>query len=154
MPSSSRPNCAKLPPDSTFPSRDLTIISLQVPIMLLDRGGYLFSPYAIPTAVTTALMLLFGVTVYVRRASRVSAAFLGLTGFASVWLFAFTFMYSARDAEHALFWARIAYLGVPFLAPAIYQFTVEMLRIMRLRRITVIIGWSLYRKSTGLDSSH
>jgi diguanylate cyclase (GGDEF)-like protein/PAS domain S-box-containing protein len=111
--------------------------------MLLDRGAYVFSPYAIPTAVTTALMLLFGVTVFLRRASRVSAAFLSLTAFASIWLFAFTFMYSATDAGHALFWARIAYFGVPFLAPAIYQFTVEMLRIMRLRRIAVIIGWVL-----------
>ena len=111
--------------------------------MLLDRGAYVFSPYAIPTAVTTALMLLFGVAVLMRRISRVSAAFFGLTLFASVWLFAFTFMYSARDAEHALFWARIAYFGVPFLAPAIYQFTVEMLRIMRLRRVAVVLGWLL-----------
>jgi len=102
--------------------------------MLLDRGAYAFSPYAIPTAVTTALMLLFGVAVLLRRPSRVSAAFFGLTAFASVWLFAFTFMYSSRDAEHALFWSRIAYFGVPFIAPVIYQFAVEMLRIMRLRR--------------------
>jgi len=111
--------------------------------MLLDRGAYVFSPYAIPTAVTTALMLLFGVTVLMRRISRVSTAFFSLTIFAAVWLFAFTFMYSARDAAHALFWARIAYLGVPFIAPAIYQFTVEMLRIMRLRRVAVIAAWLL-----------
>jgi len=111
--------------------------------MLLDRGAYVFSPYAIPTAVTTALMLLFGVAVLMRRMSRVSAAFFSLTLFASVWLFAFTFMYSARDSQHALFWARIAYFGVPFLAPAIYQFTVEMLRIMRLRRVAVVLGWIL-----------
>jgi diguanylate cyclase (GGDEF)-like protein/PAS domain S-box-containing protein len=111
--------------------------------MLLDRGAYVFSPYAIPTAVTTALMLLFGVAVLMRRMSRVSAAFFSLTLFASVWLFAFTFMYSARDSQHALFWARVAYFGVPFLAPSIYQFTVEMLRIMRLRRVAVILGWIL-----------
>jgi len=111
--------------------------------MLLDRGAYVFSPYAIPTAVTTALMLLFGVAVLLRRPSRVSAAFFSLTIFASVWLSAFTFMYSARDKEHALFWARIAYFGVPFLAPAIYQFTVEMLRIMRLRRAAVMFAWLL-----------
>jgi len=111
--------------------------------MLLDRGAYVYSAYAIPTAVTTILMLLFGVAVLMRRTSRVSAAFFSLTLFASVWLFAFTFMYSARDAEHALFWARIAYFGVPFIAPAIYQFTVEMLRIMRLRRVAVVLGWTL-----------
>ena len=71
--------------------------------MLIERGAYVFSPYAIPTAVTTVLMLLFGVAVLMRRVSRVSGAFFSLTFFASVWLFAFTFMYSARDAAHALF---------------------------------------------------
>jgi diguanylate cyclase (GGDEF)-like protein/PAS domain S-box-containing protein len=111
--------------------------------MLLDHGAYVFSTYAIPTAVTTALMLLFGVAVVLRRPSRVSIAFLGLTVVAAFWLFAFTWMYSARDQAHALFWAKLAYLGVPFIAPAVYQFCVAMLRIARRRRFAVIMAWAI-----------
>jgi diguanylate cyclase (GGDEF)-like protein/PAS domain S-box-containing protein len=111
--------------------------------MLLDPGAYTFTPYAIPTAVTTILMLVFGVALTVRRPSRVSASFFGLTFVASIWLFTFTWMYSARDAAHALFWARLAYLGVPFIAPTIYQFTVEMLRITQRRRFAVLMAWVL-----------
>jgi diguanylate cyclase (GGDEF)-like protein/PAS domain S-box-containing protein len=109
--------------------------------MLLDHGAYAFSPYAIPTAVTMALMLLFGAALLVRRPSRVSGVFFGVTVVIAIWLFAFTWMYSARDEAHAFFWARIAYLGVPFIAPGIYQFVVEMLRIARRRRFAVILAW-------------
>jgi len=50
-------------------------------------------------------------------------------------------MYCAKDATTALFWARTAYLGVPFLAPSIYHFTAEMLRIAKERRGAIIAGW-------------
>ena len=45
---------------------------------------------------TTLLMLVFGARVLMRRVSRVSAAFFGLTVFASIWFAAFTMMYLAR----------------------------------------------------------
>jgi diguanylate cyclase (GGDEF)-like protein/PAS domain S-box-containing protein len=106
-------------------------------------GVYSFSPYAVPTALTTILILTFGIRVLVLRVSRVSASFFVLTFVVSVWLFAFTFMYSTGRADVAERWARIAYLGVPFIAPAIYQFTVEMLRIARHRRMAVAAAWLL-----------
>ena len=83
-------------------------------------------------------MLVFGTSVLARRMSRVAAAFFSLTAAASVWLIAFTFMYCAKDAATALFWSRAAYLGVPFLAPAIYHFTAEMLRIGKARRGAIV----------------
>ncbi len=111
--------------------------------MVLQDGAYAFNASAIPTAVTTALMLFFGAAVFVRRKSRVSAAFFAMTIFASIWLAAFTLMHASNDAAHALYWARLAYFGVPFLAPAIYQFTVEMLHIARYRRFQISIAWIL-----------
>lgn len=86
-------------------------------------------------------MLAFGVHVMARRFSRVSVAFFAMTAAAATWLLAFTMMYSTTDEATALFWARIAYLGVPFIAPAIYQFTIEMLRITQQRRVESIQGW-------------
>jgi len=108
---------------------------------ILDTTRYGISPFAVPTLVTAALMLVFGAGVLARRASRVAGAFFALAASASVWLVAFTFMYCAKDAATALFWARAAYLGVPFLAPSIYHFTAEMLRIAKERRGAIIAGW-------------
>jgi diguanylate cyclase (GGDEF)-like protein/PAS domain S-box-containing protein len=107
----------------------------------IDTPVYLFSPFAIPTAATTLLMLLFGTRVLMRRVSRVSGAFFALTIFAAIWFAAFTMMYLSTDAATALRWSRLAYFGVPFIAPAIYQFSVEMLRVFQQRRLVVWGGW-------------
>jgi diguanylate cyclase (GGDEF)-like protein/PAS domain S-box-containing protein len=110
---------------------------------ILDFSRYGFSPFALPTLITAALMLLFGASVLARRMSRVAGAFFAMTAAASLWLIAFTFMYCAKDAPTALFWARAAYFGVPFLAPAIYHFTAEMLRIAKERRTAIGAAWGM-----------
>jgi diguanylate cyclase (GGDEF)-like protein/PAS domain S-box-containing protein len=109
----------------------------------LGSAVYAFSPSALPVALTAVLILAFGLHVLLRRFTSVSAAFFVLTGVVAIWMAAFTGMYSARDAQTALGWARKAYLGVPFIAPAIYWFTVEILRIERRRRLPHIAAWSL-----------
>ena len=103
----------------------------------MNGSLYAYSSYAIPTALTTLLMLTFGLRVLLRRVSRVSAAFFALTFCASIWLFAFTLMYLAVRPDAALFWARIAYLGVPILPAAVYHFATEMLHIVRKRRVAI-----------------
>ena len=110
---------------------------------IIDGARYAFSLYAVPTAVTSLLMLVFGTSLLLRRPSRLTAAFFGMTASASLWLCAFTFLYCSEDQRVALFWARMAYAGVPLIAPAIYQFTVEMLHIGRQRRTHALIGWML-----------
>jgi diguanylate cyclase (GGDEF)-like protein/PAS domain S-box-containing protein len=100
-------------------------------------------PSAVATAETSVLMILFGLSVIRRRLSRVTIAFAALAAVCSVWLIAFTFMYATANAAQALFWARAAYLGVPLIASAIYQFTVEMLHIYAQRKWAVRIGWAL-----------
>jgi diguanylate cyclase (GGDEF)-like protein/PAS domain S-box-containing protein len=103
---------------------------------------YSFTPAAIPFALTAILILVFGLRVLFLRFTSVSAAFFTMTGVVAVWMAAFTFMYSTRDPATALSWARRAYLGVPFIAPAVYWFTVEILRIERRRRVANVIAWS------------
>ena len=76
------------------------------------------------------------------RSRASSAAFFTMTAVVAIWMAAFTFMYSTRDAATALRWARLAYLGVPFIAPAVYWFTVEILRIERRRRLAHVFAWS------------
>ena len=88
-------------------------------------------------------MLVCGGSVIRRRVSRVTSAFLALSVAAAIWLLAFTFMYSTTDTAQALWWAHAAYLGIPFIAAAIYHFTVEMLRIYEERKFAVWVAWSL-----------
>ena len=86
-------------------------------------------------------MVVLAASVLKRRVSRVSIAFVGIVAAVLIWMIAFTFLYSASDARLALRWAHLAYWGVPLIAPAIYQFTVEMLRIYPKRRSAVLAGW-------------
>ena len=97
---------------------------------LLDPSNYAFSIYAVPTFLTTAAILLLGMMVLVReRKSPVSLSFFLLTGMVSIWLFGFSCAYSSTNEQVALAWTRLAYFGVPFIAPATYQFTISMLRL-------------------------
>lgn len=109
----------------------------------LSFGAYAVTTSAVPVALTALVMLAFGVRVLFRRPSNVSSAFFVMAGVVAVWMTAFTMMYASRDAGHALRWARRAYLGVPFIAPAIYWFTVELLRIERRRRLAHVAAWSI-----------
>ena len=94
-----------------------------------DPTNYSFSIFAVPTLITTAAILLLGLSVLIReRISPVSFSFFALTWFVSVWLFAFSCAYLATSEPVAIWWSKFAYLGVPFIAPATYQFTLSMLR--------------------------
>src|ERR1041385_9028273 len=110
---------------------------------MTDPAAYGFSAYAVPTLLTAVLMLGFGISVLARRVSSISLTLFSLTLAAALWQLAFTFMYCARDAAHALFWSRMAYLGVPFIAPSVYHFTIEVLRIGKERRNEKYMGWLL-----------
>lgn len=107
---------------------------------ILQHG---LSPSALPTAITSLLMVIFGSSVLRRRISRVTLTFAAIAGACAIWLTAFTFMYTTASASRALFWARLAYFGVPLIAVSIYHFAVEMLDIYDERKWAVWIGWAL-----------
>ena len=107
----------------------------------LSQGAYAFSWYAVPVGLTAVLILAFGTRVVMRRVTGVSAAFFAMTFVVAIWMAAFTMLYSTRDAHIALFWSRLAYLGVPFIAPTLYWFTIELLRIDSRRRTPLMIAW-------------
>jgi diguanylate cyclase (GGDEF)-like protein/PAS domain S-box-containing protein len=109
----------------------------------LTPGAYSFSMYAVPVALTAVLILAFGTRVLVRRANGLTAAFFAISLVVAIWMAAFTLLYSTNDASAALFWSRLAYLGVPFIAPTLYWFTVELLRIHTRRRTVVVLAWSV-----------
>jgi len=113
-------------------------------MQLLDPSNYAFSIYAVPTFITTVAILLLGIAVLVREGkSPVSLSFFLLTAMVSIWLFCFSWTYSSRNEEVALIWTKLAYFGVPFIAPATYQFTVIMLRLGRGYKRLAWAGWAV-----------
>jgi PAS domain S-box-containing protein len=111
---------------------------------LLDPSRYAFNPYAIPTFLTMVAILLLGVVaVLYERRSVVNVLFFWMTVTIGIWLFAFSWMYCATDERVALLWAKIAYLGVPFIPAGIYHFTTAFLRIQQARSALVWAGWAL-----------
>ena len=109
---------------------------------VLDPGSYTFSLYSLPTAVAAGSILLLGLLVLAREArSPVSNAFLLVTLSVAIWLFCTSWVYSAQNEAVALWWAKTAYLGVPFIAPATYQFTVIFLGIYDRYLNIVRLAW-------------
>ena len=106
-------------------------------------GGYAFSPSSVPVALTAVIILAFGARVLARRVTSVNSAFFTMTVVVAIWMATFAGMYSAVDAQIALQWSRMAYFGVPFIAPALYWFTIEILRLERRRRLAHVAAWSI-----------
>jgi PAS domain S-box-containing protein len=111
---------------------------------ILDPAAYSPNPSAVPTAVAAASIMLLGLLVLVReRRSPISIAFFGVTLPVTIWLFCTSWTYLSADEVVALWWAKAAYLGVPFIAPATYHFTVMLLGVFRRYRYVVWLAWLL-----------
>jgi PAS domain S-box-containing protein len=109
---------------------------------MLAAASYAFNGYAIPPLVTAVACVTLGVLVLVReRGTRIGWSFFSMTLAAGVWLVSFGFVYLAVVPDVALAWSRLAYLGVPFLAPTIYGFVVRLLGVQDARRHLQRIAW-------------
>ncbi|MBI4342720.1 MAG: PAS domain S-box protein [Candidatus Omnitrophica bacterium] len=110
----------------------------------VETTPYAVNAYAVPVWLAAVACLLLGCLVLIReRWSPVSLSFLLLTLTIAGWLFTFAEMYRATDARLALWWAKLAYLGIPCIPAAFYQFTVSVLRIAARHRRMVWIAWGL-----------
>ena len=111
---------------------------------LLAASSYSWNPYVLPILIAASATLLLGIWVVQReRFSSVSFLFCVLTLTLSIWLFAFSVMYCSHLSSVALWWAKAAYLGVPFIPSAIYHFTVAVLGLSVPYRRSVWLSWLL-----------
>ena len=106
-------------------------------------GVFVWTWSSVPVGLTAVLILAFGAYVLARRVTSVSSAFFTLTLLVAVWMGSFTFMYATADAGRAVFWVRLSYLCVPFIAPCLYWFTIEVLRLERSRRLVHMAAWTI-----------
>lgn len=91
-----------------------------------------------------AAVFLLGLFVLAReRISLVSLSFFAVTLTVSIWLFCFSWVYAANNETTALWWAKAAYTGIPFIAPATYGFTTVVLGLHKRYTVAVIGAWLL-----------
>ena len=109
--------------------------------MVLGHPAYHFSPFAIPVAVTAAVLMLFAIPMVLTRFSRTSVAMFGMALAAAAWYAASAFMLLAVDAPISLIWAKAACACFLFIAAAAYQFIATLLDRANHRRIIAALGW-------------
>lgn len=109
---------------------------------MFNPDSYALSLQTVPTLIAMLAILLLGLFGLLReRVSLVSISFFVMTLTVSIWLFAVAWVYSATDERVAHEWARVSYLGIPFIAPAVYWFSLVVLGIQRRFAPVALLAW-------------
>ncbi|HTZ16957.1 MAG TPA: histidine kinase N-terminal 7TM domain-containing protein, partial [Dissulfurispiraceae bacterium] len=94
---------------------------------IFDITRYAFNSLSVQTLVTALGVFGLGIFALIReKGSQRSVAFFLLTQVVAIWLFCFSWMYSAADVQVAMWWAKAAYLGVGFIPAAIYYYSGQL----------------------------
>ncbi len=105
-------------------------------------SNYNFTPFALAVFLTSWITLAIGILVLIReKASRESLFFSLITLAIFFWLCPNSFIYASPDAETALSWSRLSFIGVSFIPSAFFQFTVFALRTSLNNRRMARFGW-------------
>jgi PAS domain S-box-containing protein len=111
---------------------------------LYDITPYVLNPLAIQTLVVALALMYLGIFGLIgEQGSHVSVVFFTLTSSMSLWLFAFSWMYSAVDMTLAMWWARVAYVGIAFIPAAVYHFSALMLQNLEKVKKKILAAWIL-----------
>jgi hypothetical protein len=87
----------------------------------------MFNPLSVQTLVTALAVFGLGIFALTRESgSQRSVAFFLLTQAIGMWLFCFSWMYSAADEQVAMWWARAASVGVALMPAAIYYYSGQL----------------------------
>jgi PAS domain S-box-containing protein len=109
---------------------------------LYENTPYVFNPLAVQTLAVALGVIVLGIFALIReQGSHVSVVFFVLTLSIGVWLFAFSWMYSAIDLHLAMWWAKVAYVGVAFIPAATYNFNALILQDYEQVRKRVLVIW-------------
>jgi diguanylate cyclase (GGDEF)-like protein/PAS domain S-box-containing protein len=89
-------------------------------------GGFFSNGLAVATGLTAAAILVIGLIILVRgRGLSNTGLFFTFTFAVAGWMYCFTRMYAAPDADTALWWARAGYLVASFLPAASFEFVAD-----------------------------
>ncbi|WP_447978382.1 GAF domain-containing protein [Candidatus Nitrospira bockiana] len=118
---------------------------------LLDTNHYFFNPYALPPFAAAAglcIVLLQFLVHGVPRSIRLPLSLVFVA--AAIWLLSFHLMYSSKSEQDALAWAKLAYLGVPFICAATYHLAIRLRDLYDTQRPAVWAAWLVSLLFAGL----
>ncbi len=99
---------------------------------------YYFNLYSIPPLIAALFLLILGLLVLIRNIrSEMNWAYFLMNFSAFIWQIGYFFVYLSKDIETAQFWQRLVYIGIPFLAPTMFHFSVVFLKNMRERFLLI-----------------
>jgi len=111
---------------------------------LYDNTLYVFNPLAIQSLIVALGLFFLGIFALVReRVSHASVVYFVLTLSMGVWLFAFSWMYSAIDMHVAMWWAKAGYAGLACIPAAAYNFSALILLDYEKARKRILAAWML-----------
>ena len=111
---------------------------------LYDNTPYVFNPLTLQTVLVALGLIVLGIFAVIReQGSHVSVVYFVLTLSMGVWLFAFSWMYSAIDVHLAMWWAKAAYVGIAFIPAAVYNFSALIQSDYEKSRKHVLAVWML-----------
>lgn len=122
----------------------------------LSSAKYYFNPYSLPMFVTSLLVMMLGLYVYIQDKNRINQSFCIMIASAAVWQAGIGIMYVMKDTGLILsFYKVFTFLGVVNIAPGIYFFTVTSLNLFEKKKKYVlanyIIAFAFYFVCLGTD---
>jgi PAS domain S-box-containing protein len=111
---------------------------------VLNGIPYELNVLAIETLAVALGIIALGIFGLVReQGSQVSVVFSVMTAAMGLWLFGFSRMYGASDTALAMWWAKVAYVGIVCLPAAIYNFSALIVKDYEKTRKRVLAVWTL-----------
>ena len=112
--------------------------------VIFQIANYNFTIFALAVLLTSCIILAVGIITLIReKVSRESVLFFLVILSVFLWLFPDSFMYVSPDEETAIWWDRLACLGLPFIPTALFQFTIFALRTYPSQQRKAWIAWIL-----------
>ena len=106
--------------------------------------SYYLNLWAIPVACVVLIIVSLDLKrFYQERLERTSLTLNLLTFFILIWQVSVFFIYSAANADVAFWWAKAAYLGVPFIPAALYFFVITALKLYEKHKRLNALIWVL-----------
>jgi PAS domain S-box-containing protein len=103
---------------------------------------YEFNALALQTLVVALGVATLGIFALIReQGSHVSVVYFILSLSIGVWLFGFSWMYSAIEVNLAMWWGKVAYVGIAFIPAAVYNFSALILQDYDKVRKRVLVVW-------------
>ncbi|MBI4798754.1 MAG: PAS domain S-box protein [Desulfarculus sp.] len=112
--------------------------------MVFSMQGYTFNPHALPMALAALGLLFLGLsTLWRDRHSTPSQMFFWFILALADYFACFALAYLSQDGSTALFWVRLAYLGVPLVPVLLFSFVGSLQDRQPGMRALLVLGWGL-----------